>query len=305
MSQAIVSGWMRPERGGSSLCRLMLWVTLRFGWPVGQALLPLITAYFLATGSDARAASRTYLGRVLGRRPNLIDVARHFHSFASTTLDRVFLLSDRSDRYRITIEGEEVLARALALGRGCILLGAHVGSFEVLRSIGRHSPMTVKVLMFRGNAGAATYLLEQLDPEFLNSVIEIGTPHAMLQVSESLARGELVGMLGDRAPHGEKTIPVEFLGAPALLPAGPLLVAAMLHAPVVLFHGVRTGPRRYLVGFEPFADEIVLPRGRRDAALQGWIQLYAGRIEALCRAYPFSWFNFHDVWASGPTSTRP
>lgn len=299
MRMAVAADWVRPERGAPSLARFMLWLTLRFGLPVGQSLLPFITAYFLATGGAARSASRGYLGRALGRRPTAIEIARHFHRFASTTLDRVFLLAGREDGYRIDLGGLDAIEAALAHGRGCILLGAHLGSFEVLRAIGRQSPRPVRVLMYRGNAGGPTRLLEQLDPGFAASVIDIGTPGAMLRVSESLRAGELVGMLGDRAPHGEKTLPVRFLGAEAAFPTGPLLVAAMLQAPVVLFHGVRTGRRRYVVRFEPFAETVTVQRGRREADLRGWVQLYADRLEALCRRYPFDWFNFHDVWA-GP-----
>jgi predicted LPLAT superfamily acyltransferase len=127
-------------------------------------------------------------------------------------------------------------------------------------------------------------------------VIEIGTPDAMLRVRESLDRGEFVGILGDRTPADQKFMAMPFLGEEAPFPTGPMALAATLHAPVLLVYGVRTGRRRYKIGFELFADEIVLGRATRTEDLRHWIGLYVAWLEGMCRRHPFNWFNFHDFW---------
>ncbi len=290
------AGWVRAERGNALWTRLMIGLALRGGWPVGRAVLPLVTLYFLLTGTAARRASRRYLGRALGRPASTRDVARHFHCFAHATLDRIFLLAGATRHYRIETSGLDVLDATLAQGRGCILLGAHLGSFEALRTLGRRAPWTVRPLMYRRNLGAPSRLLEALDLGMSARVIEIGKPDTMLRVRESLAAGEIVGMLGDRAPQGEKTTRVDFLGSSAAFPTGPLLVASILGAPVVLFHGVRVGARHYRIGLEAFADSIALRRPSRAEDLRSWVQLYATRLETLCRNHPTNWFNFYDFW---------
>ena len=57
-----------------------------------NALLPFITVYFLLRRGAERRDSLAYLSRILGRRASWWDAARHIHCFASTILDRVFLL---------------------------------------------------------------------------------------------------------------------------------------------------------------------------------------------------------------------
>lgn len=291
----------RPERGGDRPARLLLWVLLRLGWAAGWVLLPPIVLFYLLVARDARQASRRYLGRALGRTARLPDLIRHFHRFAIMTLDRVYLLAGQDHRFQITIEGLAALDDARQNGRGVILLGAHYGSFEILRTVAARAGIPARALMFRRNRGTATALLENLCPALQASVIDIGEPGAMLRVQDCLLRGDLVGMLADRAPGGERVIPVPFFGEPAPLPAGPLLVAAMLGAPVLLVAGRRTGSRRYVVRFEPFAECIRLSRTDRMAALRHWVARYAARLEAWCRAEPFDWFNFHDVWHSVPS----
>ena len=93
-------------------------------------------------------------------------------------------------------------------------------------------------------------------------------------------RGELVGMLADRSLDERKCVRVPFLGAEASFPLGPLMVAASLSVPVLLFFGIRTGPRRYRVEFVPLAERIAVPRGERAAALERAVARYASELEA-------------------------
>jgi predicted LPLAT superfamily acyltransferase len=295
-------GWAeRGETGGATALRALLWLVLRLGPRRSLlALLP-VTAGFLLFSRDARAASRDFLGRALGRPARLRDVARHFHNFAGTLIDRAFLLSGRLGGFDIATKGLEHVAAVLASGRGCVLLGAHLGSFEVLRSLARHSPAPVRPLMYRRNAGPLTALLDRLAPDIRDSVIDIGEPASMLRARECVARGEIVGILADRAPRGERQVEVDFLGSPAGFPAGPFILAASLAAPVVLFYGVRLGPCRYAIRFEPFAEGLELRRASRAADLHDLVSRYAAALDAACRAHPFNWFNFFPFWTSGRT----
>jgi predicted LPLAT superfamily acyltransferase len=296
--------WTRQaERGSPRVIRLMIWIIRNLGWHVAYAILTPVTVYFFVTSRRARSTSRDYLGRVLGREPSWGEIYRHCFTYAASNMDRVLFLSNRIAGYEIDVSGLDLLKRLIAEGRGGILLGAHFGNFDALRLIGRGSPVAVRPLMYRAEAGTLSVLLDDLDPKLKDSVIEIGTPDAMLQVRESLDRGEFVGILGDRTPADQKAIPVPFLGEEALFPTGPLTLAAALHVPVLLGYGVRTGRRRYEVGFKLFAEEIFLGRATRTEDLRHWIGLYAEWLESMCRRHPFNWFNFHDFWDKTIDST--
>lgn len=290
-----------PERGNAAALRLMARIALGLGWPVGHALLYPVTLFFLATSPAAQTrAARRYLGRALGRAAGWRDLWRLYFCFASTLLDRVFLLTGRRDGYRVEVEGLELLRAAAARGQGVVLLGAHMGSFEALRAVGgAGAPVEVRMLKHTGNAGAADALFDSLDPTRAASVIPLGRPEAMLAAREVLERGGVVGLLADRAPRGDRMLAVAFLGAPAPFPGGPMTLAAVLHAPVVLGFGLWLGPRRYRLSFEPFAETIELPRQGRETALRGWLERYAARLGEVCRAHPYNWFNFYEFWGEG------
>jgi len=290
-----MTGWVEQrERGGAGLVAALAWLVLRAGWPLGRLLLWPATGWFLLTSPSARAASREYLGLALGRAPHFRDVALHFHSFAAAVLDRLFLVTGRVRGYHIRTEGLEHVAG----GRGCVLLGAHLGSFEVLRLVAQAAPVPVWALMFRRNAGALTRLLDRLAPDLRDGILEVGDTTSMLRAHECVERGEIVGILADRAPPGHQGVAAPFFGKPAAFPAGPFVLASTLAAPVVLFQGLRLGPRRYLVRFEPFAERVVLRRASRAADLAGHVARYAAALERGCRAHPFNWFNFYPFWSA-------
>jgi len=108
--------------------------------------------------------------------------------------------------------------------------------------------------------------------------------------------GSFVGMLGDRVFGADKTTRCDFFGAPAILPAGPILLAAMMHCPAVLFFGLYRGGNRYDIYFEHFTDEIALNREHRAAEIQTWMQRYVARLEHYARLAPYNWFNFYSFW---------
>ena len=298
--------WSRQrERGSPALARAGLAVLLRLGPAVMPVLAWPAAAWFLLTAPRARRASRQFLGRATGRPATVRAVARHFHAFARAVGDRALLLAGRTESFDIETSGVDHLLATLARGRGCILLGAHLGSFEVLRSVARHSPVPVWALMYRRNAGSLAPLLDQLAPELAARVLEIGDTASMIQAKECIERGEIVGILADRAPAGHRTVAAPFLGSPAPFPSGPFVLAATLGAPVVLFHGLRTGPRRYRVEFHAFADRVTLRRGHREDDLRATVARYAAALEPACRAHPLQWFNFFPFWETAPDASNP
>ncbi len=289
--------FQQAERGSPLALRIILWVALNLGRRASRALLYPITAYFLLFAPQSRRHSRNYLRRALEREPRLVDLARHLHSFAAVILDRVFLLAGQDACLDIRVHNRETFLEHVDSGRGAILLGAHLGSFEALRAlaVGKYD-FPVRVLMYSDHNQSITQVLEALNPEVAASVIPLGRTETLIQARECLDRGELIATLGDRVAESDKMVACNFLGDTALFPQGPLLLAAVLKVPVILCFGLYRGGNRYDIVFEPFAETLDAPRGQRDEILAQWVQRYADRLEARVREAPYNWFNFYDFW---------
>ncbi|MFT9014609.1 MAG: acyltransferase [Acetobacter sp.] len=292
--------WLVPERGNHTVMAIMLRLARVMGRRRLARLIWPISLYYLISDGTTRRGSRTYLRRVLGREPSLYLIWRHIHSYALMTLDRLFILDDGAASPPVSILGTDVVFRALDQGRGCILLGAHIGSFDALRSVLKVSPrkLSLKILMYRQHTGDATRLIEALDPGYEDILITLGQPDTMLRVAESLQRGEIVAILGDRAHDMGRSLPVCVLGRDAPLPTGPFRIASITGAPVVLFSGLRCSDGHYDIRFESLADRIALKNSGtgRTGDLHAWMQRYADWMSQLCRRNPLSWYNLYDFW---------
>ena len=287
----------RPERSNLPTLRLIAWIALTLGRPLARLLLYPICLYFVAFSARARSASREYLGRVLGRRAGLADAFRHYHAFAAVTLDRLYLLKGQLGRFEIDVHGAEIVEGMIATGQGCVLLGAHIGSFEVVRAAGRARGFKVNMVMFEENARKTGEIFESIAPEWKTEIIGLGKVDSILKVEAALARGEIVGLLADRTIQGGGTVACEFLGGRAEFPAGPIRIAAMLKRPIALMFGLYRGGNRYEVHFERLTDEgEVFAGSAREQMTGSLLGRYAGRLEHYCRRAPLNWFNFYDFW---------
>jgi predicted LPLAT superfamily acyltransferase len=279
-----------------AVLRSTVWLARRLGRTLSRTLLVPVCLGFAICRADARAASRGYLARVLGRPVGTRDVLRHFFTFGTTVLDRVYLLNNEADRFAITIHGEEIVTQILAQGGGCLLLGAHHGSFEVLRLVGRNQPdLRVSLAMYEATGRKIGAALNAINPHLAPLIIGLGTPGAMIEIKDCLEQGGFVGMLADRTLESDTTINVEFLGTPAAFPTGPARLASLLRSPVVMMIGLFRGGNRYEIHFERLAAPVCArPEPEETNQL---IARYVARLEYYCRDAPYNWFNFFDFWA--------
>ena len=294
--------WMeRRERGSAAGIRFILVFTRIFGRRGARFFLRFLIFYYALFAGDARRASRAYFARLEGVAPETIGfwrIYRHLLRFAETSLDRLFLVRGRSELFSTTHTGVDHLQRLQEGGRGAILLGAHLGSFEAMRATGSLQEFRINIVAYWENARMITRFLEEAGADFRGRVIEIrpGDPSYIFAVQEAVEAGEMVAILGDRIGVNEKTTTVDFLGAPARLPVGPYTMAAVLKCPLYLTFGLYRGGNRYDLYCEPLCERLELPRKGRQEAIAGVAQRYADRLAHFCREAPDNWFNFYDFW---------
>ncbi|HEX5354219.1 MAG TPA: acyltransferase [Rhodanobacteraceae bacterium] len=299
-SKSASGRWLdRPEAGGWFAIWLIRAIGLHFGRSCARLLLYPITLYFYFRRGPERRASRDYFLHLTGKSGSPWQVMRLIHAFAAVTLDRLFLLARGTGGFRVDVQGADELCRHLDRGKGVLLLGAHVGSFEILRVLAADkSEHKLKLVMDKSKTPALTGLLESLAPELASSVIDTacGGMDIALALSDAAREGAMITLLGDRGRPHELMRDALFLGADAPFPAAPWLIASLLKVPVVLCLGLYRGGNRYDLVFETLAEQVDLPRVERNHALDAYIRRYAGRLESHLRNAPFNWFNFHDFW---------
>jgi predicted LPLAT superfamily acyltransferase len=302
MSHPPPPNWLRQqERSNLAILKLMVWISLTLGRRVGRLVLYGIATYYVLFSPKARRASRLYLQRALNRWAEWSDGFRHVFYFASTIHDRIYLLNDRFDLFDIEVIGADALHASLEKQPGALLIGAHLGSFEVLRAAGRgKAGLKIAMLMYEENARKINATLEAINPKATEDIIALGRMDSMIEARDKLDQGYLVGMLADRGLGDDATVDLNFLGEMAPFPVGPFRMAALLRRPVFFMTGLYLGGNRYQIHFEPLADFSDTPRAERDHAIHAAQEAYAERLSHFCRIAPYNWFNFFDFWQKKP-----
>jgi predicted LPLAT superfamily acyltransferase len=297
------------ERGSLWGMRFTAWAYRTVGRRPAEALIHLIVTYFFLTDRSGRRASLAYLRRVyatlegkrrLGRPPGLWQSFLHYRAFGLSIGDRLAIWLGRSDDLVFDIEAEEYLDHITESGRGAILVGAHLGSFDALRALAVRKKSAVNVVMFTNHAQRINTLFRELSPEVDTRVISIraGSIDSVFEIRACIERGELVAILGDRMEPGDHghSSRVSILGDWVELPLAPYLLANLLRCPVLMLIAVREAPGRYSVFCQELAEPARLPRGEREKWASELLAAYAGRLEHFATRYPYQWFNFFDYW---------
>jgi predicted LPLAT superfamily acyltransferase len=291
-----------PEAGTVFGLRVVALLARTCGRRIAGWCLYFPALYYAVLRGAARRASRDYLRRV-GQSTTFANVVRHLHTFAQVTLDRLFFLTGRWGSFRIEAHNHDLLVDIAKTRRGVLLLGAHIGSFEVMRCRAKEFGIPVNIVVDWTNAERLNGVLRSLAPDIDTRLISLGPDSvtAMLAIRAAIDRGELVAILGDRRPIATEGNPrmvvTEFLGADAQFPAGPWLLAHALRCPVYFVAGVYTRPNQYALHFDLLADEVRLDRKERAAALGRYARAYASVLENYVRSAPLNWFNFFDFWS--------
>lgn len=289
------------ERSNRLFLVMIVWIARRLGRGAAHLVLRITAFYYLLTAPAPRAASRDYLWRVFGRAPGWRQIYRHFYCFAITILDRVYVMAEQDRRLHIEAYGREVLHRYRRENTGAIVITSHLGSFEMLRVLGRErGGLRLRVLMDRAAGAKANAVLDTINPALRESFIDTSASDVdrVLKVQAALEKGEIVSLMADRCWPGERAASCRFLDGTAPFPLAPWLLAGVLRVPVVIAFGLYRGGNCYELYFEEFAPRLELSRERRIEEAGAWAQAYADRLTSYTRYAPYNWFNFFDYWES-------
>ncbi|MDX8397504.1 MAG: hypothetical protein R8K49_04200 [Mariprofundaceae bacterium] len=287
----------KTERGSLWMMRLICFLCRHIGprW-MSPVLFPIV-CYFYFSSKEVKSASMQFFDKVKGKSRG-IDYFRQLYCFSRTLLDRFFILSGKTSSYQVTGHGRELLLAEKKRGRGIILLGAHMGSFEACRILLKDkAELDVYIVAYFGASQKIRSTLDMLNPEQAKRVIDPTDSDAVFKMREVIEGGGILAILGDRVGLGDKSVQANFFGEAVDLPAGPYLLAHVLGCPIYSFFGLLSKPYHYDNYLECLADKVVLPRKNRQQALADYVQCYADKLEYYCRKNPYNWFNFYDYWS--------
>ena len=87
----------------------------------------------------------------------------------------MYLASGRLDEFELKVVGLAVVERAMAAGRGCVMLGSHLGSFDLLMLAHRSMQGRPITVLMQVDPRARLRRIAGFDEDALN-IIRVGEP---------------------------------------------------------------------------------------------------------------------------------
>ncbi|HIL87062.1 MAG TPA: hypothetical protein EYG56_05495 [Candidatus Marinimicrobia bacterium] len=284
------------ERSNLFALRLICWLAINISRSFARFWLYPITLYFFLTSSQVRHASKNYLKRVnFSSNHNSIQVLRHIYYFSSVILDRVYFITDRTDQFDIKIFNENLVSELVKNNSGFILLGSHVGGFDILQHL---TPKygQAKIMMDVSHNSMITDILYNLNPIIFDAIIDANSDNTLLKIKEDLDDSKFIAILADRDIDNQKSIQCSLLGGDVSISKFPFTLAHILKKPVIVFFGIYVGGNKYEIHFKELRSSFEGSRSNREDDIVKDAQTYMSFIQNMVEKHPFNWFNFYDYW---------
>jgi len=223
-------------------------------------------------------------------------------SMLGESLIESIIATDESVRVHVAVEGMEHLDRALARGKGAVILGPHFDMWELAGYVfGAHLATVSSVYKAMKNPYINSYLLRTREKS--NQGL-IQSKNALRGVMGRLKKGEAVVMLFDQNA-GRSGLQVPFFGKTAQTYSAPAAFALKTGCAVIPAYMKRAaGFRNHrLIIREPFP---LMRTGDMGKDLLANTRQYNDFIEEVVRSAPELWFGWlHRRWKLHGAGSRP
>lgn len=256
-----------------------------------------------------RAVAQENFAHVLGKPPQDPQVRRvarqSFQNFACLLRDVMLYpsLSPTELEQRVTVDAPEHFTKALARGKGAIIVTAHFGNMDLPSAelARRFSPIALVSEKLR-------------PPQLMDYLTKIRGQHqvtmhpydrAPRQLLAALKRNEMAAFLidfGVTHHFDMHTVPVKLFDAATDFPTGPAQLARLTGAAIIVGYAYIDWRGHITVYTNP--PLVVEHSGDRQHDIQTAMQTIAGLMEDFIRRSPEQWYIFRPMWHDAQTLKR-
>ncbi|MCX6344491.1 MAG: lysophospholipid acyltransferase family protein [Armatimonadetes bacterium] len=223
-----------------------------------------------------------------------------FKHFMRGAFEFFYLLSLSRDQIDAMIDmaGKEHLDEALARGKGCIIVTAHYGNWELLARKLVILGYKVNVIARDSDDAGMTGITQRIRESGGYKVFDRDQP--IIGAFRALKNNEILGILPDQNDIGGIFVP--FFGRLAATAVGPAVLSMKSGAPIVPVFAPRVENGKYLAAAHPMIK--FEPSGDEDRDKLELMTLVNKAIEDEVRRNPSQWLWMHDRWKLSPEAGK-
>jgi predicted LPLAT superfamily acyltransferase/glycosyltransferase involved in cell wall biosynthesis len=300
------SNWNGRARGGRFGNGFLLAVMKLFGLKACYSCLYFIVPYFyLSTPKGRRGLNEYYkfIAPQFSWARRQMAIVRHYFRYGQVLMDRVYQGSSHDLKFETQANGAENIIQEMRSGRGLLLLGGHMGGWDLASSLLKVTGMSQHVMRVEYQPTGYSYhgMTAKLRQGTVTTVDSKSSEEAIFTIHNSLREGKCVALMGDR-PIADRFELIPFLGKLAPFDVTAFRLAAATRAPLLFTFGFKGPGNLYEFYGRPSRVYQYNDSLARELQLYAWAEQFVKEVEGFVRRYPEQWFNFYSFWSSVPTA---
>ena len=208
---------------------------------------------------------------------------------------RIPALSKERINELVQVHGLEQVNEVLSVGKGGIIVTAHVGNWEYVGAY------------FTLNGYPGTVIAKDIPYTSVNKMLvdirastglrTIYSHESIKKAIQCLKNNELLGIVPDQDIKRVKGVFIDFFGTPAFTPVGPTILAALSQAPIIPCFMIRQG-----MFYDLFIEKPIhiFYTNKKDINNVAWLQentvKWHSVVSAYIQKYKEQWVWFHRRW---------
>ena len=197
----------------------------------------------------------------------------------------------------VELRGSEHLRQAMALGRGVIAVGFHVGNIDLGAALLGQQGYPVNVVVDRFEPPRLDKLIQ--DQRRARGLALIPVDRAPRQALRILRKGEILALLIDKPTPGEG-MTIRIFGGSMSIPAGAAFLSWRTGAPIVPCRVIRRPDNQYRAEIGVPIDPKQSQLSGKQVSVDDLAQRMATVLEDWVRDEPTKWYPFRRLWTERP-----
>lgn len=296
-----MANWEGKSKGTVLGHKIFVFILNHLGLKLAYIALRFVALYYFLFARKSNKNSFYFFHNVLKykRFTTYIKIYKNYYVFGQTILDKVALLAGVKTKFTINHDGGTNLDKIAEMGKGGILVSAHVGNWEIAGQLLNRLNTNFNILMYENEHESIKKYMEEVEKKKNVKIIAIkdGEMGHLIELHNAFSKNELVVMHGDRFRDGAQTLEATFLGKIAKFPAGPFIMAAKFGVPLsVVFAIKETSTHYHFFASDPIHVKRTRDPKQTELAVQELLKKYLEEVEKIVYRYPEQWFNYFAFW---------
>lgn len=268
-----------------------------FSLKVAYFFMYMIMPFYYLFGAKQRRGINNYFVKAHGltKKQARKNTWKVFVNFSKQMLDRFSFFSGRDFGFEFEKDGVELFDKFLAENKGFMLLGSHVGSFELCGYVLKQDKRKIYTMIFGGETKKMSKSRSSIWEK--NNIVPVAVSEDLshlFTINQALEEANIVSMPADRIFGSEKKYTCNFLKTKADFPYGAFSLSILKQAKPLAVFVFREDYKKYkiIVREVSYNQELTNKKEKINSLAESYVHI----LEEMVQKYPCHWFNFYDYF---------